>query len=575
MLQFLYDVEESKPVKELSNEVLDFLKHNLLYNPVTTSVVLKYIEIYVNKKDLSKIYTLYLDALKTQLSNNCPDKFITTLSLARWDDDLQSQFINDIFKHFSDDIFRQHRKQILLSLIPHKKPELINIAYDLMHRNELQKHFKLRAEYMIELCYQYKTHWLLKAVEIYKQQLHDMKSVTFEINNFTKQILIMVLIDLTNCPETYDLASLVNQLSNIFSILDTYTTTDVNLQFYMTEVKRELTVIKFCLENHCKILTTSIFYQVLNQSALTVLSQVCRLSKVDRYKVSRLLNTNNEYISEILLLSNKNHEKCDKNNENWDISTYNGYCAIAKTIDTILNSSDANDSVQGMSTSMDDVKRLVLSIQPLQYCIEIIETIFACLFLRYEYFSCYEHNQEFPCGTHSECSYFYSKKQVKSHNNINSSCTGFICNAYTTQIVLNMLKICIESLWERAEINNTRDEDPSTLARLTTLANVVNHSIWKMQLVSTISPDTNPLHLKLCLDYVEVDESSEDEDREYDLKSFRKKPKMRRRHTNPKPEVDHAMLASTLSATDDGNYLILLTLIIIFIMFISYLYNYI
>ncbi|XP_045776573.1 zinc finger FYVE domain-containing protein 26 homolog [Maniola jurtina] len=550
ILQIFYATEESQPVKELSDQALEFLGKNLKSNPVTTSTVLNFLQSHTtDTNELHKIQLLYLDVLKTELTNNCPDRVITILSLARWDDKLQSIFVNDIFKHFSYDIFRQHRKQILISLVTHSKPELINIASDMMHKNESQKHFKLTAEYMIELCYQDKTHWLLKAAQIYKQQLQDMKNVTFEINNFTKQILIMVLIDLTNSPETYDLPSLVNQLTNIFSILDTYTTTDHQLQFYMTEVKRELTVIKFCLENNCKIMSTSIFSQVLSQSALTVISQVCRLSKVDRYKVSRLLNTNNDFITELLSLSGK---KTDQSSTNWDISTYNSYCAITKVIDAILNSSESLDNTQEMSTSLDDIKRLVLSIQPLQYCIEVIETIFACLFLRYEYFSCYEHNQEFPCGTHSECSYFYSKKQNKNSTNINSSSTGFMCNALTTQIILNTLKLCLETLKEKGNIKSIENDDPNTFARYKRLVNVVNHSIWKMQLVSTLSPDTSPLQLKLCLDYVEVDESSEDEEREFDPKVFRKKPKMKRRHTNPKPEVEHVMLASTVSASEDA-----------------------
>lgn len=553
VLQIFHDIQESKPVKDLSSQVLEFLSKNLKLNPVTTSTVLNFLQSHISDADeLHKIQLLYLDVLKTELANNCPDRMITILSLARWDDKLQPVFVNDIFKHFSDDIFRQHKKQILISLVTHCKPELINIASSMILRNEFQKHFKLTAEYMIELCYQDKTHWLLKAAQIYKQQLQDMKNVTFEINNFAKQILIMVLIDLTNSPETYDLPSLVNQLTNIFSILDTYTTTDHQLQFYMTEVKRELTIIKFCLENNCKIMSTSIFSQVLSQSALTVISQVCRLSKVDRYKVSRLLNTNNDFITELLALKNKGEKKTNEICTNWDISTYNSYCAITKVIDTILNSSESIENTQEMSTSLDDIKRLVLSIQPLQYCIEVIETIFSCLFLRYEYFSCYEHNQEFPCGTHSECSYFYSKKQNKNATNINSASTGFMCKALTTQIILNTLKLCLETLKEKKDVKSVEYDDPNTFARFKRLVNVVNHSIWKMQLVSTLSPDTSPLHLKLCLDYVEVDESSEDEERELDPKMFRKKPKMKRRHTNPKPEVDHVMLASTVSASEDG-----------------------
>lgn len=550
-MQFYYDTEESNPCKDFSDETLHFLKQNLKTNPVISSTVIKFIQEHLtdNKQTLNKIQTTYLEVLKNELSEAISlDRLITIISLVKWEDSFVPQFIHGILKHVCGDTFRQYRKQILISLVPHDRPELMNAASDFIQKSEPQKEFKLTPEYMLELCYQDRIHWLLQAAQVYKHQLHDMKNVTFKINNFTKQILIMVLIDLTNSPETYDLPSLVHQLTNIFSILDTYVSADEQLQFYITEVKRELTLIKFCLENNCKIMTTSIFSQVLAQSALAVISQVCRLSKVDRYKVSRLLNTNNDFITELMTSNNKvGPKELDDCGVNWDVMTYNSYCAITKIIDTILSSSEDSHET---SSSLDEIKRLVLSIQPLQCCIEVVENIFSCLFLRYEYFSQHEHNQEVPCGTHSECSYFYSKKQSKSPNNIKSSSAGFMCNSFTTQLVLNTLKLCLEKLEE--SVNTGVNQN--VIMRLKKLEKVVNHSIWKLQLVSSLSPDTSPLQLKLCLDYVEVDESSEDEERELDIKVFRKKPKTRKRHSNSKPDVDHVMLASTISVTDDGEF---------------------
>lgn len=555
LLQFLSDVEDSKPVKDFSNETIIFFRANLQNNPVTTAYILNYIQEHTNDAhNINKIQSIYQEVLKYELNeNSCTDKLITYMSLMKCKDQFVSNFVYNILKPISEENHRQYRKQILLSLVPHGRPELLQVASETMHNNEPQKEFKLTPENMLELCYQEKTHWLLKAAQVYKNQLHDMKNITFKINNFTKQILIMVLIDLTNSPETYDLPSLVHQLTNIFSILDTYTTSDDQLQFYLTEVKRELTIIKFCLESNCKIMTTSIFSQVLTQSALAVISQVCRLSKVDRYKVSRLLNTNNEFLSELMSLSSKvDLRKKGGSCPNWDILTYNSYCAITKVIDTILNTTDGYENANETS-SLDEIKRLLLSIQPLQCCLEVIENIFSCLFLRYEYLSCHEHSQDFQqCGAHSECSYFYSKKQTKSSKNAIVNNSGFMCNSFTTQHILNTLKLCLEKLEEKVDVEEL---EPNVRDRFKHLLKVVSHSIWKLQLVSNLSPDTSPLLLKLCLDYVEVDNSSDDESRELDAKPIRKKPKTRRRHTNNKYELDQAMLASTISATDDSEYL--------------------
>lgn len=546
-----YNKEESEPLTELSDDVFEFFKYNLKNNPVTTATILSYIREQISEEKINvKIQKVCLEVLKNELSEEKSiDRLITLISLVKWDDKMIMHFTEHILKPVSDDNYRQYRKQLLLSLVPHERSDLLKTVSEFMHKNESPKEFKLTPEYMLELCYQDKTHWLLKAAHVYKQQIHDLKNVTFKINNFTKQILIMVLIDLTNSPETYDLPSLVHQLTNIFLILDTYTTADDQLQFYMTEVKRELTIIKFCLENNCKIMTTSIFSQVLAQSALAVISQVCKLSKVDRYKVSRLLNMNNDFIKELMILSNKSIAKNDETRSaNWEIMTYNSYCAITKVIDTILNSSGSMENADDTTQSLEEVKRLVLSIQPIHCCIEVIENIFSCLFLRFEYFSCYEHYQDMTCGAHSECSYFYSKKPTQSSKSKISGNAGFMCNAFTTQMILNTLKICLEKLEE--DMNNP-EIDAKFISRFKKLVKVVNHSIWKLQLVSTLSPDMSPLLLKLCLDYVEVDESSDDDSRELELKPFRKKPKIRRRHSNNKHDSEQTMLVSTISATDE------------------------
>lgn len=555
LLQFHSDVEDSKPVKDFSNETINFFRNNLKNNPVTTAYIFNYIQLHITDiHNVNQIQSIYQEVLKDELNeNSCTDRLITFMSLMKCKDNFVPQFVHYILKPISEENHRQYRKQILLSIVLHDRPELLHVASETMHNNEPQKEFKLTPENMLELCYQEKTHWLLKAAQVYKNQLHDMKNITFKINNFTKQILIMVLIDLTNSPETYDLPSLVHQLTNIFSILDTYTTSDDQLQFYLTEVKRELTIIKFCLESNCKIMTTSIFSQVLAKSALAVISQVCRLSKVDRYKVSRLLNTNNEFLSDLMSLSNKvDLRKKGGTSANWDVLTYNSYCAITKVIDTILNSAEGSENANETSTSLEEIKRLLISIKPMHCCLEVIENIFSCLFLRYEYLSCHEHSQDFQqCGAHSECSYFYSKKQTKNSKNVLSNNSGFMCNSFTTQHILNTLKLCLEKLEEDVEIEEL---DSSVRDKFKHLLKVVNHSIWKLQLVSNLSPDTSPLLLKLCLDYVEVDDSSDEESREMDAKPLRKKPKTRRRHTNNKNEVDQAMLASTISATDDCEY---------------------
>lgn len=548
-IQINHDIEDKKCYNEFSEQMLTFIKENLKCNPVTISTVLSHIQIHMKAKiSLTKIQEIFIAILDSELKNgNNIDRFVALISLIKLDDDTVPVFIEKILKPVSTEAFKQNRKQILLSLLPQERPDLLKLAAELMRSSESQKVFKLTPEYMLQLIYQEKIHWLLKAAQVYKSQLQDMKNVTFRINNFTKQILIMVLIDLTNCPETYDLPSLVHQLTNIFSILDTYTTADEQLQYYMTEVKRELTIIKFCLENNCKIMTTSVFSQMLTQSALAVISQLCRLSKVDRYKVSRLLNSNNDTLSELTVITKKSNPKInEKQLVNWDILTYNSYCAVTKIIDTVM-SSQSTEEAQDITPALDEIKRLVLSIQPVLYSIEVIENLFSCLFLRYEYFSCNEHNQDMPCGTHSDCSYFYSKKQNKDPFKVRSATSGFLCSPLATQVILNSLKLCLDSIEEKLTDESV---DASSMVKFKHLVKVVNHAVWKMQLVTTLSPDTSSVHLKLCLDFLEVDDSSADDEQE--LKANRKKIRSKKRHTNKSNNSDQLMVSSTISANSEG-----------------------
>lgn len=507
-------------------------------------------KLYNNDSLLKDVHNLYISALQDEMvETESKDRFVSLLSILQFNNDYIQDLVDKVLKHIPQEIFTQYKKQIYMSLIAQKHPKLLTLCTKLSQKFECPKNYSLTPEYMLELCYQDKVHWLLKAVQEYKEQIHDMKNVTFKINNFTMQIIVMVLVDIMNKQESYGLPSLVQELHNIFSLLNSYDPADKELQFYIMEVKRELTIIKFCLENNCKMSPTSLFSQILSQSALAVISQLCRLPNVDRYKVSRLLNANNDVLKDLISLAASSNTNVDRNQTfNWDVVTYNSYCAITNVIDIILNSPGDNESTELISSSLEEVNRLVVSLHPLELAIEIVENIFTCLFLRYEQFSCEDDFQDSPCGAHSDCSYFFSKKQSKSIKSLKNTSVGFICNAFTTQMILNTLKSCSEALeekWIRLE------KDSNVVGRLKNIVKMVNHALWKLQLVSTLSPETMSVP-KLCCDYVEVAETSDDEDCDKEVRVHRRKSRVRRRHTNPKSDCEQVMVSSATSVNDEG-----------------------
>lgn len=554
IIQLFYDTIESKPTKGLSEDILQFISINLKTNPVTTTTLISFFKTHFQHDEiqLKNIHELYLNALQDQLTNPEGidiDIFISLLSVLQFNEKYIPDLINKIIKHLPKDILMQYKKQILISLIGQQNPELLSACSNLVqHDND--ETFHLTPENMIHLCYQEKTHWLLKAAEVYKNQIHDMKSFTFKFNNFRIQILVMVLIDIMNNQENTDLPLLVQQLNNIFPILNNYDLGDKELQFYAMEVKRELSILHFCLENNCKLSSASIFSQILSQSALAVLSQVCRLPKLDRYKVSRLLSTNNDFLNDLLSITGVQDSSVVKPSISWDVVVYNSYCALTSTIDVILDYSGDLENVREITKSLEDMKRLVASIQPLDFSIEIIENVFTCLFLRYEHFSNDDDVQDFPCGAHSDSSYLFSKKQRKNLVLFDKkSSAGFICSSVTTQMILNTLKSCVEALEEKSK---DIDSESGLMKRLKTISRMVNHALWKYQLVSTLSPETAPIP-KLCLDYIEFAETSEDEDYDTDYRVSKRKSRVKRRHTNPKSDCDQVMLTSSISVNSVGS----------------------
>lgn len=118
ILQFYEDVDESKSPKELSEEAFDFFTKNLKNNPVTTNTVLSFIQQYCSENNAKRIQALCLQVCRNEVTEaQSIERLITLMSLIKWNQNFQPEFVNHVLKYISEDAFRQYRKQILLSLI--------------------------------------------------------------------------------------------------------------------------------------------------------------------------------------------------------------------------------------------------------------------------------------------------------------------------------------------------------------------------------------------------------------------------------------------------------------------------
>lgn len=405
-----------------------------------------------------------------------------------------------------------HGKELYLSILGQDKQNMITALSDYEKKNPSSTVWPLNPNIMVEMCFGFDQHWLLKIVEHFTQVLESGNNMPLYSDRVTEKIWHLTLIQFMNSLNKTPLIAL-ERLNRFFSFID-YQNCESSLFIYLNEIYRELNLFSFCANNCNKKYSFGWFDLMKNHSALSVISKMCDLSQLDRFKVKQVLSINTELVMKI----NGYKEKLDDCKQ-WDIMAYNAYCIITSIIDVIILSTQPPDTKTNISLTLEEIKLMISNLQPLKFRIEILKNIFACLFLRYEYFSKDDIKNKIKSTSHSDCSYFMQNKNKKSQ--LLAYHQGFICKSQLVKDVLYMLKECITKLHDTVEAGDLED--------FSMLENYVLHAIWKWQIMTNLNVEnwdsisTPSLHNSL------IDLSSDEEP--YISTMRRKKTKLKKRRS--------------------------------------------
>lgn len=414
-------------------------------------------------------------------------------------------------------------KELYLSILGQNKQNMITALSDYEKKNPSSIVWPLNPNIMIEMCFGFDEHWLLKTVEYFTQLLESGNNLPLYSDYLTQKIWQLTLINFMNSQNKTPIVAL-EQLNRFFTFID-YQNCGNSLFIYFNEIYRELNLFSFCA-NNCKKKYSFGWYDLMkNHSALSVISKMCDLSQLDRYKVKQVLNFNTE-----LLMKMKNYKEKFEHCKQWDIMTYNAYCIITSIIDIIISSTQLPDSKINISSTFEEIKLMISNLQPLKFRIEILKNIFACLFLRFEYFSKEDYKNKIKLTSHSDCSYFmqsnHKKSQFLAHRQ------GFICKSQLVKDILFMLKECITKLHDSFKLNTKKEQnnfENVDLEDFNLLENYVSHAIWKWQIMTNLNVEnwdsisTPSLHNSL------IDLSSDEEP--YVSTMRKKKTKLKKRRS--------------------------------------------
>lgn len=353
-----------------------------------------------------------------------------------------------------------------------------------------------KSDIIIDLTISSKKHWLSEMVKNCTDSIIQKEESSLIENSFDKYLINLSIVHLINQQhDDSDLTSFLSNLNELLCKADGYNCHE-SVSFYIQEIKRENKLLQFCISNTKKKSHFGWLKQVLNQSALSFVSQNCDISSLDSNSLLELLQDNDNMLYKLYELP--------KSESPWDITVYKSYCIIISIIDLILTSSDIQNDVSHINVKFEEIKKLYSTITLIEDKIEILQNIFVCLFLRTEYF----------CDS-------YDILNEKQHF-IRS---GFLCSRTLIKKILYFLKNCLNEIQEFC-VGSTINEDFAKLQRH------VSDSIWKYQTITTLKIDTNIKSSQHSHLYDDILDHSSDDESKSTLTRRKLKMKKRRKSNN-------------------------------------------
>ncbi|XP_077301131.1 zinc finger FYVE-type containing 26 spastizin [Arctopsyche grandis] len=476
-------------LEKLSPSCINFIERNLSVHPVAIMQILNklktsiYYNTYENEESLQHVIIEELMLMSESLNDDatvnkrhivdCSLSVISEWDFNNYDKDTIDKIISKVYAIKSVG----YGKELYLSVLGQNTQCMITALMEYEKEHPSLMSWPLNPDLMIELCFGFKKHWLLESISHFSTLLESNNDLPVYSDNITQKVWQLTLINFMNSQNKSPLVAL-ERLKAFFSFID-YQNCEDNLFVYFNEIYRELNLFSFCINNSKKKHFLGWCEVMKNHSALSVISKMCDLSQLDRFKVKQALNLNTE-----LLMKIKDSKEKFEPHKHWDIMTYNAYCIITSVIDIIILNSNPHTEAEQQNplSNLDEIKLMILNVQPVKFRIEVLKNIFACLFLRYEYFSNEDCKRTAKSAVYSDNSYFI---QDAKKTKLLTDYQGFMCKSDLVKDILHMLKDCLTKLHDGLKINSGELNNVD-LEDFNQLQSYVTNAIWKWQLMTNM-----------------------------------------------------------------------------------------
>lgn len=426
----------------VNKETQVVLKENLLGKPYETCRILETLQKVYRQKHLRYfidiIYTTtvnYLEIYSEESQTEVDSSTIYTLiSLLEYCDEIDDLKLRKIF-NFLNDLSEKNKLNkdiVYLCLLPQQNLRI------------LKQFLNFEQEFFNNCC-------ITDSSSLFRYSLYKNKHWLFHIldkeipslsnQKIYEKLLLLKLNYITNLENINYM-----QISDILTkIPSRKVTTDIFLQFYITEIRWNLELYHFISKRTLK--TVEKFKIVEKKPCLDILSNYFDIKDLNNYEnINEILIKHEEYLT--VLRGIKTLEEFEiKPIQELDV--YNGFCLLKVFEYVILY--NKNDDIQ---KRLKQIKHQFLQSKDQEFKLEVLENIFAMLFL-----------------------------QNKIVNLDQTEENMFICSKNNVFFIASFLKSILKEI--KRKYNTTEEKLSGFYIRLSNLISNVSDCLWRLELLKS------------------------------------------------------------------------------------------
>lgn len=233
---------------------------------------------------------------------------------------------------------------------------------------------------------------------------------------------------------------------------------------YFWEIERQQKLMKFIkIKNFTEISKTF--------NLIDFLIKNVNLSQVDYHQIRNLINENFQLNTKITEF---------KNQENFECYLFDQYATVRNFLEIIFM-----ESTSDIESNLLLIRIIFRNIKNLSSFIELLESVFSLLFIRYDHqYDSRDLNETLDPAVSSD----ENPEESHSSKNYTKSPTGFICSKIIVYKILNTLKTIIT---QKKHSKQFEESSEILKSKFQKISNYINDGLWRLSLFT--STTTNQL----------------------------------------------------------------------------------